>query len=536
MSAVKVGLVSLGCAKNLCDSENMLHLIKEAGYEIVNEEAAADVIVVNTCAFIESAQTEAINTILEMAQYKDAGTCKGIIVAGCMPQLFKEEVLREMPEADALLGTGSFSNIVPAIEAVLRGEKYMEFAPNDRVCHAPDRVLTSAGHYAYLKIADGCNNKCSYCLIPSIRGSFRSRTIEDIVAEAKGLAERGVRELILVAQDLTYYGADIYSEKKLFELLLELQKIDDIGWIRLQYLYPERIDDRLLDAIAECPKVVHYFDIPVQHGSPAVLKRMGRASNVTALEALFDKIRARFEDAVLRTSIIVGFPGETEEEFSELLSFVERVQFDKLGVFEYSPMDTTPAAAMEAQIPKAVKHMRYDALMDMQYSITNRLLRERVGSKFTVITDGFDDDLQMYSGRSYGESPETDGVIYFAAGHECHAGEFVNVTALDVMDYDLFAQETGASTDMPVGFSMTMPDMSNLTMENFNSMMEQMGGLGKMGEAMMTMGRGFGLDAMNSGAAGGFGGMGMMGMGAMGGMMPMDMTDDTDHSDDDGEN
>lgn len=457
MEKVKVGLVSLGCPKNLCDAENMLYLIKEAGYEIVNNAADADVIVINTCAFIESAQKEAIDTILEMAEYKKTGNCRGLVVSGCLSELFETEIEEQLPEVDAFLGAGSYDMIVPAIEAASNGKKYYSFEDkNDKITFARDRVLTNAGHYAYLKIADGCDNICSYCLIPEIRGVFRSRPIEEVVAEAKDLAKKGVKELILVAQDVTKYGIDLYNEYKLNDLLPLLNEIEGIEWIRLQYMYPERVHGDLLRVIEKCEKVVHYFDIPIQHSSLRILKKMGRLGNAHRLEILFGHIRRIFPDAVIRTSVIVGFPGEGEKEFEELLDFVKQIRFDRLGAFEFSPMEGTDAYHMRDQVPDEVKSERAAKIMEVQAQISFEKLKERMGTTMRVIVDGFDDELNLYYGRPYGDSPEIDGLVYFGSMEYPEAGDFVNVKILDVNEHDMYAREAGTEEEEELMAEMGM--------------------------------------------------------------------------------
>jgi len=475
MEKIKVGLVSLGCPKNLCDAENMLYLIKEGGFEIINDASEADVIVINTCAFIEAAQQEAIDTILEMAEHKKNGNCKGLVVSGCLSELFETEIAEQFPEVDAFIGTGSYDMIVPAIEAAAEGRKYESFEDkNDKITFACDRVLTNPGHYAYLKIADGCDNVCSYCLIPEIRGIYRSRPMEDIIAEAEMLAKRGVKELILVAQDVTKYGVDLYNEYKLNDLLPELNKIDGIEWIRLQYLYPERVHGDLLRVIEKCDKVLHYFDIPIQHANMRVLKKMGRLGNAHRLEILFGHIRRIFPDAVIRTSVIVGFPGEGEEEFNELLEFVKKIRFDRLGAFEFSPMEGTDAYHMRNQVPDEVKAERAAKIMEVQERISFEKLQEKIKTKVKVMVDGFDTELNLYCGRTYGDSPDIDGLVYFGSMEYPDEGDIVTVEILDVNEHDMYAREALDEEDEALMKELGISDMGAMGIGVLN--MELMGG------------------------------------------------------------
>ena len=437
----KVGLISLGCAKNLVDAENMLYLIKEAGYDIINDASQADVIVVNTCGFIKPAQQEAIDTILEMAEYKKSGNCKALIVTGCLSQLYEDEIEEQFPEVDAFLGTGSYDEIVEAIDIALAGEKFQSYLDIDeKISFAPDRILTNSGHFAYLKIADGCDNQCSYCLIPSIRGIFRSRPMEEIIEEAKQLAQKGVKELILVAQDVTKYGVDLYNEYALRDLLPKLCEVEGIEWIRLQYCYPERVHGDLLKVIEKEPKVLHYFDIPIQHANQKILKKMGRLGNAHRLEHLFHNIWRIFPDAVIRTSVIVGFPGETEQDFKELLEFIKETKFDRLGVFAYSPMEGTDAEHMALQVPEEIKEERRNIIMEEQMKISFEKLKQRIGTTMRVIVDGFDYELNLYYGRGYGDSPEVDGLVYFGCMDLLEPGDFVDVEIKDVNEHDMYGQ------------------------------------------------------------------------------------------------
>ncbi|MBR2743437.1 MAG: 30S ribosomal protein S12 methylthiotransferase RimO [Clostridia bacterium] len=442
MERIKVGLVSLGCPKNLCDSESMLALIKEADFDIVNDAADADVIVINTCAFIEAAQKESIDTILEMAEYKKSGSARGLVVAGCLSELFETEIREQFPEVDAFIGVGSGDMVVNAVRAAYAGEQYESFEDkNDKIAVSRGRVLTNPGHYAYIKIADGCDNICSYCLIPEIRGIYRSRPVEEIVEEAKMLAARGVKEIILVAQDVTKYGIDLYNEYKIRDLLPMLNEIEGIKWIRLQYMYPERVHGDLLKIIRDCEKVVHYFDIPIQHSEMRILKKMSRIGNSYRMEILFNNIRRIIPDAVIRTTVIAGFPSETEEEFAALLAYIKKIRFDRLGAFAFSPMEGTDAYHMRAQIPDEVKEARAAAVMEAQAEISKEKLAARVGTKTEVIVDGFDTEMNLYVGRSYAESPDVDGRVYFGSMSELKPGDFVTVSILDSDEHDLYGRD-----------------------------------------------------------------------------------------------
>lgn len=435
----KIGMISLGCPKNLVDSEIMLGLLKK-DYEITNDPKTADVLIVNTCGFIESAKQESIDTILEMAKYKEENA-EILIVTGCMAQRYKESIIEEIPEVDAVVGTGKYTEIAQVINRAYEGHKeiLIDNIESESLLES-DRVLTTEKGMAYLKIAEGCDNHCTYCIIPSLRGKFRSRTIETIVKEAEDLSKNGVKELILVAQDTTRYGIDLYGEKRLVELIRELSKIDEIEWIRLLYCYPEEIDDKLIDELAGNPKVCKYLDIPIQHASEKVLKIMGRrGSHKDTLEVL-SKIRARVPEVMLRTSIIVGFPGETEEDFEILKEFVKDFKFDRLGVFEYSKEEDTPAAKMKGQIPQKVKQDRRELLMSLQQAITASINNTRIGKVYKTIVEDVSDDGIFYYGRTYSEAPDIDGLVYFTSQEPLEAGEFVNVKILNIDNYDLVGE------------------------------------------------------------------------------------------------
>lgn len=438
--AIKIGFVSLGCNKNLCDTENMMGLLAENGFEITPNPEEAEVVVVNTCGFIESAQQESIDTILEMAQYKEKN-CTLLVVCGCLAQRFAEEIRQEMPEVDVIVGTTAFDEIVEAINEGLKGKKnsYIYDINKDVMENLP-RIRTTPRAVAYLKIAEGCDNKCTYCAIPYIRGKYRSRSEENILAEAEALAADGVREIIVVAQDTTRYGIDLYGEKRISQLLRKLCKISGIEWVRVHYSYPEEIDEELIKTISEEDKIVKYLDIPVQHGASSVLKRMGRKTTRSRLEELVKKLRTQIPDITLRTSIIAGFPGETEEEFEELCDFLESVKFDRVGVFAYSCEEGTPAAKMNGQLPEEIKEARRDKVMELSQRISLERNNSMIGKTVRVITEGFEENL--YYGRSGGESIEIDPKIYFGAHRELNAGDFVDVTIKYADIYDLYGEET----------------------------------------------------------------------------------------------
>jgi len=432
-----IGIVSLGCAKNQTDAEIMLGLLAGEGHKIVADPEMADVIIVNTCGFIESAKQESIDTILEMAEYKN-GRCRLLIVTGCLAERYNTMLMDELPEVDALLGTGDYDMIADTINRAFAGERSMIFGHKDRdVAEGLPRILTTPGHCAYLKISDGCNNNCTYCAIPMIRGKFRSRKIEDIVAEARLLAENGVREIIVIAQDTTRYGKDLYGKYSLDVLLEELCKIEKIEWIRLHYFYTEAVTDELIDTIARHDKICNYIDMPIQHANDDILRRMARRTNKAQIKEKITKMREKLENCVIRTSIIVGFPGETEEQFEELCDFVREMRFDRMGVFAYSPEEDTAAASFDGQLDEETKEERRDILMRIQQEISAELNEEKLGSVVEVIAEGYDEDNFMYYGRSRGDSIGVDGRVYFAAHDEVEAGEIVKVKILDFDEYDL---------------------------------------------------------------------------------------------------
>lgn len=434
----KVGMISLGCPKNQVDGEALLAKLAHAGYQIVNEIEDSDVMIVNTCGFIEDAKREAIDTILEVAQYKEAGLISAIVVTGCLAERYQDEILKEMPEVDAVIGIGANSDIVKVCDKALCGIKTSNYPNKCYLSLDDERVLSTPPHWAYLKIAEGCDNRCAYCAIPGIRGSFRSRTIESVVDEAKNLVNRGVKEIILVAQDTTKYGQDLYGEYSLDKLLKELVKIDGLEWIRLFYCYPQRITDSLIDVIAKEDNVCKYIDIPLQHSDATVLKNMNRVGDGNDYRVLLDKMRKAIPGLALRTTFMVGFPGETDEQFENLCDFVKDMKFDKMGCFTFSPEEDTPAFDMENQIDEDVKKRRQEVLMNAQFFITEASNKSRVGNVYKVIVDSFADG--KYTGRSYMDSPEIDSGIIFTSNKELNVGDFVDVKITDFDGYDLIGE------------------------------------------------------------------------------------------------
>ena len=435
---MKLLFVSLGCDKNLVDSEDMLGVLTRAGHEIVDDENEAEAIIINTCCFIHDAKEESVETILEMAEYKKAGTCKVLIVTGCMAQRYKQEIIEEIPEVDAVLGTTSYGEILKAVEEAVAGCHYQEYKDIDYL--VPDqgkRVLTTGGHFAYLKIAEGCDKHCTYCIIPKLRGKFRSVPMERLIRQAEELAEQGVKELILVAQETTLYGKDLYGEKSLHRLLKELCKVKGIRWIRILYCYPEEIYDGLIQTMKEEPKICHYLDLPIQHASDAVLKRMGRRTTRKELTEKIQKLREEIPDIVLRTTLITGFPGETEEDHETLMEFVDEMEFDRLGVFTYSAEEDTPAASMEGQIPEEVKKERRDALMELQQEVSYDKGTERIGQELLVMIEGKVSGESAYIARTYGDAPKVDGYIFVQTGELLVTGDFAKVRVTGAMEYDL---------------------------------------------------------------------------------------------------
>ena len=434
---MKIGFVSLGCSKNLLDTEVMLHHLATAGYEITPDETEADVVVVNTCGFIGDAKQESIDNILDIAWLKENRSLRGIIATGCMVERYREEVMREMPEVDALLGVGSLDRIVDAVRAIERGETYVHFGDKDTAPLGGDRVLTTPDHMAYMKIAEGCDNCCTYCAIPMIRGHFRSRPIEDLVAEAQGLEELGVKELCLVAQDTTRYGLDLYGRYALAELVRALTDNTGIRWIRLLYCYPDKITDELIAELRDNPRLVPYMDIPIQHISDSVLSAMNRHGDSATIRDAIARLRAAVPDITLRTTVIVGFPGETEEDFCKLCEFVKEARFDRFGAFCYSPEEDTPAALLPDQIDEQEKQDRYDTVMATQLPIAEEKNAAKIGKRLTVLCEGFDPVAETYFGRSEADAPDVDGKIYFSANRQLTVGEFYTVKIEEAVDYDL---------------------------------------------------------------------------------------------------
>ncbi len=425
--AYSVGFVSLGCAKNQVNTEQMMYLLREAGYSISEVPDQVDLAVVNTCGFIEAAASEAIETILTLARAKAEGRVGKLIVAGCLSQRYRDEMLGELPEVDAVLGTGSYNDIVEAANRVLDGEEHLTFFGDiNAAVEEPKRVLSTPGYFAYLRIAEGCDNRCSYCVIPSIRGRYRSRPMEELLAEAEALAAGGVRELIVVAQDTSRYGIDLYGERRLAELLQALCRIDGLRWIRVHYLYPDEMSDRLIDVLAREPKIVKYLDIPIQHVNDTILRRMNRRGDKAYLEALFRKLREWIPGLVLRTSLIAGLPGEDEAAFDELCDFLRRHRLERVGAFVFSPEEGTPAARM-AYPPREVAQQRAEFLAELQSRILDAYNETRMGTLETVLCEGFQPETGRYFGRSYAESADIDGHIWFTAGRPVAPGEFVTV-------------------------------------------------------------------------------------------------------------
>lgn len=437
---VKVSMVSLGCPKNQVDAEMMLKTLADAGFEISTEESEADAIIINTCGFIEEAKQEAIENILEAAQYKKNGKCKALIVTGCLAERYKDDVTKEIPEADVCVGIGSNGNIAEIVKAALDKKAVNSYGDKLSLDLNGDRILGGYSFSTYLKIGDGCDNCCTYCAIPQIRGRMRSRTIEDCVSEAKRLADRGVTELIVVAQDTTAYGTDIYGKPMLTELLKELVKIEKLHWIRTLYTYPERITDDLLELIAKEKKLCKYLDMPIQHVNGEILKKMNRRGDESSLRALIEKIRSKVPDITLRTTLITGFPGETEEQFTQLAQFVKDIKFDRLGCFPYSAEENTVAANMPDQIEEQTKVDRMESIMETQLAVNNEKNNEKIGKTFEVLIEGYDDYIRCYYGRSYADAPEIDGKIFFISGRPLKIGDYVKVKINDTVEYDLLGE------------------------------------------------------------------------------------------------
>ena len=433
--------ISLGCDKNLVDSEVMLGLLAAKGYRMVDDEMQADIIIVNTCCFIHDAKEESIQTILEMAQYKTDGRLKVLVVTGCLAQRYQQEILDEIPEVDAVLGTTSYDKIVEAVEEALAGKGHVEVEDIDALPLVDTRrLVTTGGHFAYLKIAEGCDKHCTYCIIPKIRGDFRSVPMERLVKEAGELAEQGVKELILVAQETTLYGKDLYGEKSLHRLLRELCRISGIRWIRLLYCYPEEIDENLLQIMKEDKKICHYLDLAIQHANDDILKRMGRRTSKNQLEEIIGRLRREIPDIALRTTLITGFPGETKEQHEELMEFVDEMEFDRLGVFTYSPEEDTPAAGMPDQMPEEVKEERQAEIMELQQEIVFDQAEAMIGREVLVMIEGKVADENAYVGRTYKDAPNVDGLIFINTEAELMSGDFARVKVTGALEYDLIGE------------------------------------------------------------------------------------------------
>lgn len=441
---MKVGFISLGCNKNLVDTEKTIAIFNEEGFEIVNKPENADIIVINTCGFIESAKEEAINTILEMAEYKK-DKCKFLIAMGCLVERYRDELAKEIPEVDLWIKYSEYDSLWDKVKEMLENEEIEETEnPSNReFLNLMDRVLTTGDNYAYLKIADGCSNRCTYCAIPYIRGPQMSRKMEDIIEEAKKLAEEGYHEIILTAQDTTKYGIDIYGKPRLAELIEEISKIEEIKWIRFLYAYPETISDELIQVVKNNDKVCKYFDIPIQHISDSVLKRMNRQSNGESIRKLIKKLRQEIPEVIIRTTVMVGFPGESEADFEELYEFLQEVKFDKLGCFSYSKEDGTPASRLKEQIHPMTKKSRLNKVMSLQQKISKQNLKNKIGKEVEVLVEDKSFDGKTYIGRSYMDVPEIDGVVYIESDDEIQIGSFVKCTITDVKEYDLIAEKIG---------------------------------------------------------------------------------------------
>ena len=434
---MKLLFISLGCDKNLVDSEMMMGLLHDRGYEFTDNEEEADIIVINTCGFINDAKEESINTILEMAKYKE-NNLKALIVAGCLVERYKNEILQELPEIDAIVGTTAFDKICDVVDDVLADKKHNELESINKMCR-PDvkRIITTGGYYSYLKIAEGCDKHCTYCSIPMIRGAYRSVPMDELDKEAEYLADNGVKELIIVAQEITVYGKDLYGEKKLPELLHRLCKIPGIQWIRLLYCYPEEITDELIETIRTEKKICHYIDMPIQHASDKILKAMGRRTNNAELRNIISKLRKEIPDICLRTTLITGFPGETEEDHQILLDFIDEMEFDRLGVFTYSPEEDTKAASLDNQVDEEVKLCRKDEIMELQQEISMDKSERLVGKEIEVIIEGKASDEDVYVGRSYMDAPSVDGYVFINSEEELMSGDFAKVRIVKAMEYDL---------------------------------------------------------------------------------------------------
>ena len=440
---MKILFISLGCDKNLVDSEEMLGLLNSRGYTFTDDETEADVIIINTCCFINDAKEESVQTILEMAEYKKTGKCKALIVTGCMAQRYKQEILDEVSEVDQVLGTTAYEKIVEAVDEALAGSRGVEEKPLSYLPQADaKRMVTTGGHYAYLKIAEGCNKCCTYCIIPKLRGRYRSVPMERLIEQAKELAAQGVKELILVAQETTVYGVDLYGKKSLHLLLEQLCRISGLRWIRILYCYPEEIYEDLIQTMKREEKICHYLDLPIQHASDAVLRRMGRRTTRADLEQIVAHLREEIPDIVLRTTLIAGFPGETEEQHQEVMEFIDEMEFDRLGVFTYSQEEDTPAASMPDQIDEETKLNWQEELMELQQEIAFDRAEERTGSVVTAMIEGKVADEDAYVARTYGDAPNVDGLLFVQTTEELNSGDFVRVRITGAVEYDLIGELT----------------------------------------------------------------------------------------------
>lgn len=435
--SVRVGMVSLGCPKNQVDAEQLLYRLRKKGFEIASDAALSDVVIINTCGFIESAKQESIETILEFCTLKNEGKIKSVIITGCLAERYREEILNEIPEASAVVGIGRNDDICEIIRRTLEGEQVQEYGDKLSLDINAKRVISTMPYYAYLKIAEGCSNNCTYCAIPSIRGPFRSRTMESIIDEAKWLAEKGVKEVIVVAQDTSRYGEDIYGKPELAQLLKKLAEINEFKWIRVLYCYPEKITDELIDVFATEEKIAKYIDIPIQHVNREVLKRMNRRGDEQSIKALINKLREKIPGIIIRTTLIAGFPGETKEQFEQLCEFVKEMKIDRLGCFSYSEEEGTPAAEFKDQIDIKVRERRAEIIMDEQMRVSDEQNQEMIEKTVEVVVEGFDRYAECFFGRSYGQAPEIDGKIFFTSESKLTVGEFVKVHIDDTLDYDL---------------------------------------------------------------------------------------------------
>lgn len=441
-----ISIISLGCSKNTVDSNQMTSILSENGFTLIAEPENADIVVVNTCGFIESAKEESINTILEIGEYKETGRCKILLVAGCLGERYKEELIKEIPEIDGIIGTGNVNEIVDVVNLLLKGEKTIRVGEIDSDYDETIKRASVEGEYtSYIKIAEGCDNLCTYCIIPKLRGKYRSRKMESIVEEAKGLVESGTKEIVLIAQDTTKYGIDLYDEYRLADLLDELNEIEELKWIRILYLYPDTFEEGLIASIKRNSKVVNYVDIPIQHINNNVLKRMNRSTSKESITSLIENLRTAIPDIIIRTTLIVGFPGETQEEFDELYQYVEKMKFDRLGVFAYSKEEDTPAALLKDQIDEETKEVRQIKIMQLQQEISSNLNNEKIGLTYDVLIEEQVEE-GLYIGRTYMDSPEIDGIVYVNSESELSIGSFVKVQISDCLEYDLIGELTDESS------------------------------------------------------------------------------------------